>query len=136
MAIQGNSPLYEVVGKKSPSKEANAVNAAMSTPTLNTEKYVNEPPQNIEVKNVIRCNKNTVRWLAISALTTVLVIVMACILPIFVNIADLRAETDSLQQQKNNNDSIQMTYQKLTEENTAAIALLNNSIESICTAIP
>ena len=70
MAIQSNSPLYEAVGKKSPSKEATAVNVdycAMSTPTMNTENSycVNELPQNGEVKNVKRCNKNIVRWLAI-----------------------------------------------------------------------
>ena len=53
-------------------------------------------------------------------------IIMACILALFVNIAELRAATDSLQQQW----SILVAYEKLTQEYTAAVALLNNSVES------
>ena len=131
-------PLFNVIGDETstpPSKEAlNADYSVISSATMNTENIYaevlvrNQPALTEKVKGR-KGSKSAVHWLAIFAFVAVLMIVMACILYIFVNIAELRAATDSLQQQWDNN-SIQVTYEKLTEEYTAAVALLNNSVES------
>ena len=125
-------PLYEVVGnKKSTPTSKDGKYSATSAATKNTENMyaviTSKLPQTEKVTNVKRSNKSIVHWLAIFALVAVLVIVMVCILALFVNIAELRY---SLQRQQNKklNNSIEKTYQKLTEEYTTAIALLNNSM--------
>ena len=68
-------------------------------------------PPNTEIVNKVKRSSRNVCSLAIFALVAVLVIVMACIFALFVNIAELRAATDSLQQQQNKklNNSTEMT---------------------------
>ena len=133
-------PLYNVIGDETstpPSKEAlNADYSVISSATMNMDNIYaevlvrrNQPDHTEKVKGR-KGSKNAVHWLAIFALVMVLMIVMASILALFVNIVELREATDSLQQQWDNN-SIQVTYEKLTEEYTAAVALLNNSVESM-----
>ena len=132
--------LYEVTGDKNTSKEA-LTYSAISTVSMNTENIYagvsemnsNEFPPTEKAEKVKRGSKQIVPLLAIFALVAALVIIMASILALFVNIAELRAATDSLQQQQDEklNSSIEMTYKKLTEEYTAAFTLLNNSVESM-----
>ena len=132
-------PLYNAIGDKTStplSKEAlNADYSVISPATMNMDNIYaevlvrrNQPAHTEKVKGR-KGSKGAVHWLAIFALVAVLVIIMASILALFVNIAKLREATDSLQQQWDNN-SIQVAHEKLTEEYTAAVALLNNSVES------
>ena len=95
-----------------------------------------------------------VRWLAMFAFMVVVIMAIVqvtCLIVILVNVAELKAEEDSLQQltQSNENNSVELNCQQLSREYKMAVEFLNNSIteairdlgvyllqSSFCAALP
>ena len=61
----------------------------------------------VEVKGAAKCGKKAVQYLAALALVASLLTKLACLIAVFINVSELKATTDSLQQRTQYNSQLQ-----------------------------
>ena len=115
-------PLYEAAemsAEKKSTRTENADYSAIRVTSINKDNVyavVSATRDQVEVKGAAKCGNKAVQYLVALALVASLLTILACLTAVFINVSELKATTDSLQQRTQYNSQLQNQINKSNQQ--------------------